>query len=112
MKILSLLLLSVSVFASTATLTWTDTINPTGTQYNVYRASGACVAAPAYVKITATPISPKTYVDSTLQPGNDYCFSVTAVSSGQESVKSVPVLAVVPAPTSAAPTGLTAVVVP
>lgn len=109
---LALFLLAVSAFGSSATLTWTDTANPAGTQYNVWRADGPCIVAPAYSKINVALISPKTYVDSSVLPGQTYCFAVTAVSSTSlESIKSVPVVAVVPLPTSAAPSGLTVSVI-
>lgn len=107
-------LLFVSLFALTAsmaqsahsvTLTWTDSSNPVGTTYNVYRATGLCSGTPVFSKL-ASGITVKTYLDSTVIPGN-YCYSATATLSGMESAQSVSVAAVIlPDP----PTGLTSVV--
>ena len=85
-----------------ATLTWADTLNPTGTTYSVYRSSGLCSGTPVYSKL-ATAVTVKTYQDSTVQPGN-YCFTVTATFNGMESAQATPAGAAVP---SFAPTGLT-----
>jgi hypothetical protein len=45
-SIVGLLLLALGTVAQTtshkATLTWTDTLNPTGTTYTVLRATGLC----------------------------------------------------------------------
>lgn len=76
------------------TLNWVDTKNPAGTTYNVYRATGLCTGTPAFSRI-ANGVAPKTYVDDTVQPGN-YCYQVTAVSSGIESAPSNSALAPVP----------------
>ena len=100
---LFLLLLSLPSFAADVLLTWTDTANPAGTQYNVYRAPMACTASPAFAKITASPIAPKTFTDTAI-PIGIYCYRVTAFASGQESAPSVPAGASVP---PAAPGGLT-----
>lgn len=79
-----------------ATLTWQDTLNPaTGTTYSVYRAPGLCSGSPVFAKI-ATAVAAKTYVDSTVTPGN-YCYAVTATVGGVESAQSTPGAAAVPA---------------
>ena len=105
--ILGLLLVAVMSFAQThsVTLTWTDTSNPAGTTYSVYRVVGLCSGSPTFAKI-ATAVTDKTYIDTTVQPGN-YCYTVTASFNGAESSpsNSEPAL-VLPFP----PTGLTAVV--
>jgi len=88
-----------------ATLKWVDTLNPTGTTYNVYRAPGLCSGSPVFAKL-ATGIATLTYVDSTVTPGN-YCYSVSATAGGVESAQATPVLAPVP---SFAVTQLTVVV--
>lgn len=88
-----------------ATLTWVDTLNPSGTTYNVYRSTGLCSGTPVFSKI-ATAITPKTYQDTTVSPG-PYCYEVTAQFSGVESAPSNTGLANVP---SFAPTQLTVVV--
>lgn len=105
---------SVAAFGAGVKLTWADTVNPLGTQYNAYRIAGTC-AAPVFTaadKINAAPIDPKEYTDANRPPGT-YCYAVTAVSATSlESAKSVPFAVVVPLPTSVAPTGLTAIIVP
>jgi hypothetical protein len=77
------------------TLTWTDTLNPAGTTYNVYRATGLCRGTPAFAKI-ATALTAKTYADTTVIPGN-YCYAATATFNGAESVQSNTVNPSVPA---------------
>lgn len=83
------------------TLTWADTQNPSGTTYNVYRATGLCSGTPSWAKI-GSAIAPKTYEDTTVQPGN-YCYQVTATFNGMESPPSNTAAAPVP---SFPPTGL------
>ena len=86
---LALLLLAAPAFAQAAkkvTLTWNDTLNPTGTTYNVYRASGLCTGTPAFTAIQSG-VTVKTYVDASVTVGN-YCYKVTAVASGIESAGS------------------------
>ena len=70
----------------TVTLTWVDTSNPATTVYNVYRSTGLCSGSPVYNKI-ATGIAPKTYEDTTVQPG-PYCYVVTATYASIESAYS------------------------
>ena len=82
----AVLLCSISVLAQAAkkvTLTWIDTLNPSGTTYNVYRATGLCSGTPAFNMIQSG-VTVKTYVDSTVTVGG-YCYKVTAVVSGIES---------------------------
>ncbi len=69
-----------------ATLTWTDTLNPAGTTYSVYRATGLCSGTPTFSKI-ASALAVKTYLDTTVTPGN-FCFAVTATFQGVESAQS------------------------
>jgi hypothetical protein len=77
----------------TATLIWTDTLNPapcsatitTGcTTYNVYRAPNACslLQAPVFAKIADT-IGALTYTDTGVSFGS-YCYQVTATVAGSE----------------------------
>ena len=87
------------------TLTWTDTLNPAGTTYSVYRAVGLCSGTPTFSKI-ASAVTVKTYQDTTVTPGN-YCFAVTATANGMESAQSNTALAPVP---SFAPTALSVTV--
>lgn len=82
------------------TLTWQDTQNPSGTTYNVKRATGLCTGTPTFSTI-ATAVAPKTYVDNAVQTGN-YCYVVTATFNGVESAPSNTAAAAVPSfpPTS------------
>jgi len=91
--------------AHSATLTWADTANPSGTTYSVYRAQGLCSGSPMFSKIAAA-VAVKTYVDSTVSPGN-YCFQATATYQGMESGPSDTAAAPVP---TFAPGGLSVVV--
>lgn len=88
MKLLFLILLITLVSYAqaathSATLTWNDTVNPAGTSYSVYRATGLCSGAPVFSKI-ASALTVKTYIDTTVTSGN-YCYQVTATSIGMES---------------------------
>jgi hypothetical protein len=107
-RFLSLLLFSgACAFAQSthsATLTWVDKLNPTGTTYNVYRAPGLCSGTPTFSKIT-TAVTVTTYQDTTVTPGG-YCYEVTAVFNGVESTPSNTAQANIPA---FAPTTLTVV---
>jgi hypothetical protein len=103
------LLLTGALLAQAAshsvTLTWTDTANPAGTTYSVYRAVGLCSGSPTFAKL-ASAIAVKTYQDTSVTPGN-YCYAVTATASGMESPQSNSALAPVP---SFAPQALTVTV--
>jgi hypothetical protein len=104
MRALLLLILTVVAWAQAAhkvTLTWQDLLNPAGTTYSIYRATGLCSGTPAFSKI-ASALTAKTYDDTTVQPGN-YCYVGTATLNGMESAQSNTALAPVP---SFAPTGL------
>lgn len=79
----------------TVTLAWVDIQNPAGaTSFSVYRATGVCSGSPSFSKI-ASAIVARAYVDSTVTVGN-YCYYVTAMSSGVESGASNQALAPVP----------------
>lgn len=90
--------------AHSVTLGWTDTVNPSGTTYNVYRATSTCTGSPTFSKI-ASAVAVKTYVDSAVTV-NDYCYQVTAFLNSAESAPSNSVLAAV---LPFAPTGLSIV---
>jgi hypothetical protein len=99
MKLLiALLLLTAALFAQatthSVTLTWTDTLNPAGTVYTVYRSTGLCSGSPVFSKI-ASAVAAKTYQDSTVIPGN-YCYQVSATANSVESAPSNTALAPVP----------------
>jgi len=88
---LLLLLAGVTAQAQTThsvTLTWADTLNPTGTTYSVYRATGLCSGTPVFSKL-ATAVTVLTYKDTTVTPGN-YCYTVTATVNGVESAQALP----------------------
>lgn len=87
--------------AHSVTLTWTDSVNPAGTVYNVYRIPPG---ASTPTKI-ASGLTVKTFTDSdpSLTIGN-YTYQVTSVDAGIESAPASVVVNVPPA----APTGLTA----
>lgn len=101
--------------AHSVTLTWTDTQNPVGTTYNVYRAAGTC---PAAAPTTVTPSTAfnllgntggLTSTDTTVAAATTYCYLVSAISIGaQESVGNPLITMVVPAnaTTSFPPTNL------
>ena len=76
-------------------LAWTDTLNPPGTTYSVYRAPGLCAGSPVFAKI-ASAVAAKTYLDTAVTTGN-YCFQVTATYNSIESLPSNSALAPVPA---------------
>jgi hypothetical protein len=99
MKIIVIVFLAVSALAAqtthSVTLTWADSLNPAGTTYSVYRATGLCSGTPVFSKI-ATGLTAKTFQDTTVVPGN-YCFAVTAVANGVESAQSNSVNPSVPA---------------
>lgn len=89
MRKLILLLLMGTAMAQAShsvTLTWTDTANPVGTTYTVKRAPGLCTGTPTFATI-ASGVAIKTYMDPNIAVGN-YCYVVTAVSAGTESVPS------------------------
>lgn len=70
------------------TVTWTDNSNPSGTVYNVYRATGVCSTSSF---TGATPLAPgvvpKTYQDTSVSVGQ-YCYMVRASQNSLESVDS------------------------
>lgn len=67
-------------------LNWIDSSNPSGTTYNVYRATGLCGGTPAFSKL-ASAVAVKTFSDSTVIPGN-FCYQVTAVVAAVEGAPS------------------------
>lgn len=75
------------------TLSWTDTANPAGTTYNVYRQTGSCppgqiVNPVGWTKLTTTPITAMSFADASVVGGMSYCYVITAVSGTSESVPS------------------------
>ncbi len=68
--------------------------NPSLT-YNVYRA-GSCLGQLA--KLNSAPLTGTSYLDKNLATGAVYCYQVTAVLNGIESIPSTQVIAAVPPP--------------
>jgi len=83
------------------TITWTDTVNPAGTTYNIYRAAAACSTNPTLAKLNTVPITAMTYTDSAVTNGSTYCYAATAVGPGGESADSNEAPAVIVAPPNA-----------
>lgn len=81
--------------AHSVTLGWSDALNPAGTTYSVYRATGLCSGTPTFSKL-ASGIATKTYQDTTVTPGN-FCYTVSATVNGVESAQSASVNPAVPA---------------
>ena len=87
---LVIILLTIAAFGQQGrkvTLSWTDSQNPAGTTYSIYRAAGICSGSPVFSKI-ATGLTAKTYIDQPVAPGN-YCYAATATAGGMESGQSV-----------------------
>jgi hypothetical protein len=79
-------------------IAWTDTVNPSGTTYTIYRASATCSTNPTLTKL-ASGITASTYTDSSVSAGN-FCYAVTANGPGGESAFSNEAPAVIVAPPS------------
>jgi Fibronectin type III domain len=91
-------------------LSWTaPTTGTPPTGYNLYRAPYASSTCGTYVVQNTTALTTTTYTDSSVTPGNQYCYEVTALvgtaESGPDVLASNPV-SLPPAP----PTGLGEVV--
>jgi hypothetical protein len=79
------LFLAMACFGQThsATLSWTDTANPPGATYNVFRLTGNCPASEptttaGFTQLNTTPITSMTYKDTTVVAGQTYCYILTA----------------------------------
>jgi fibronectin type 3 domain-containing protein len=80
----------------TANITWTASTSAVGNPsltYNLYRAQN-CPAR--FTQINATPLTATSYTDATVAAGASYCYQVTAVLGGVESVPSNQALVAVP----------------
>ena len=95
-----------SAQSHSVTLTWTDTVNPSGTTYYVYRAAGLCTGTPRFYGLMSY-IPVKTYTDTSVVSGNNYCYQVTAIYDGVQSGPSNEAQAAIGV---AAPAGLTVTV--
>lgn len=68
---------------------------PNVNNYNVYKAPASCTGA--FTKLTTTPISVTTFVDTGMVDGEVNCYYVTSIAStGAESVRSNEQLATTP----------------
>jgi hypothetical protein len=98
---------SAQAQSHSVSLMWTASVD-TGASYNIYRLSGVCPVSgtAGFTKISATPVSGTTFSDAALSAGA-YCYYVTAVLSGAESLPSNLAAAVIlpGAPTSLLVTG-------
>jgi hypothetical protein len=63
-----------------ATLTWQDSLNPSGTTYNVYRSSGV-----TWNPVLLANVSALNYTDTTIVANQSYVYKVTAIVDGAES---------------------------
>ena len=81
------LLLAAAAFAQApqhyVKLAWVDTVNPTGTVYNVYRLAGTCPATAPNVEPDgftriATALTVMTYTDTAVTTNTTYCYFLTA----------------------------------
>jgi hypothetical protein len=95
--------LAAQTGAHTVTLTWTA--SPDGGVVTVYRATGTCSTVPLTFTAISTGVTGTTYVDSGIAPGK-FCYQVTTVVNGAESLPSNQAQAVI---LPLAPTTLVAV---
>ena len=76
------------------TLSWTASISPNITGYNIYR---SMTSGGPYTKLNSSLIAATTYLDTAVQAGQTYYYVVTSVDlSGVESAYSNQATAVVP----------------
>lgn len=79
-----------------AVVTWTASVSPDVTGYNVYRST---ISGSGYTKLNTALITGATsYTDGTVRAGGTYYYVATTVAGGRESGYSKEVKAVVPAP--------------
>jgi hypothetical protein len=95
-----------SAQAHSAALTWTLSTDDTTTTcavagttctQNVYRAPGACASASTFTLLGSANATTVTFNDATITPGT-YCYAVTFVLNGSESVKTTAQVLLPPAP--------------
>jgi hypothetical protein len=86
----------VAAPAHTVNLSWNADGSPNVTGYNVYRRVGT---SGGYTRINSALISVTSYTDTSVSDGTTYYYETTAInSSGEESVPSSAVQAVIPPP--------------
>ena len=108
---------SLPVLAATppsVTLTWPASTTASTTT-NVYRLTGTCPASvtttTGFTELASSQPAAGPYTDTNVTLGTTYCYVVTAVAGGLESVPSNTFQAVFPG-APAAPKGLTGTVTP
>lgn len=122
-KLLLLLLAALPAFAQgpsypyTVSLNWVLSSTPIAqiSGQNIYRAQFGSTSCPSvfsgnYTKLTSSLLSntQTTFVDGTMPPGFEYCYSVSAMGTdGAESAGTIPTTAIIP---PAPPTNPTATV--
>jgi len=107
-----LVLFAVAAIAQThsVALSWTTGAGnpaPPATTANVYRIAGTCPANPTWgTPLNTATIAGTAYTDLAVTATSTYCYAVTNIVNGVESVKSAAIQAVIP---PSIPTGLSAV---
>ena len=80
----------------TVSLSWNASTSPNVTGYNIYRRTGT---SGSFAKINPSLNATTSYVDTSVTDGQTYYYETTAVnSSDEESARSSPVAAAIPAP--------------
>jgi hypothetical protein len=74
------------------TISWTDNVNPAGTTYNIYRATGSCAASFTQIQSGVGVLS---YNDSPITYPGTYCYYVTAYNASFSNPESVPSVSVI-----------------
>jgi hypothetical protein len=113
MKLLLVLLLIHSAWGSGVSINWVNSVTTGVTGYKIWRADGLCgTPGQTFALQTPTPVTVKPHVFATVPPGT-YGYVVTAVTASGESVYSNCTTITVPSSTiPAAPTGVTATIIP
>lgn len=101
---LSAILIAVPAFSQSAVhLNWQASSSAAGNPsltYNVYRAS---TCAGPFAQLNASGVASTGFVDTAVAAGATYCYEVTALLSGTESVASNQVIAATPLPANRQP---------
>lgn len=118
--VIGLMVFPISVFAGSATLTWTANSEADLAGYKVYRGNGVCAVGPLQpLVVSGSPVSlgkVTTYTDTTVPVfDGDLCYELTAIdTANNESPHSTRATKVINGIPPVAPTGLTitSVVIP
>ena len=88
--------MTTAASAHYVSLAWDDTLNPPLTTYRVYRADASdCTGAPSFAPIVSGVVA-KTYNDTHVASGVNYCYYVTAYNTVGESAPSGTSAAAIP----------------